>query len=113
MSEAKIEAKISKYLKSIGGYFFKVMMSSRKGTHDRVGLIPVVITEAMVGQKIGVFCSFEIKNEDGGDVSKLQLYHEKKIKQAGGLSGVVNSVEEVKQILALDDSGPAVITSES
>ena len=99
--ESKVEAKIMQHLKKVG-HFFKVMKSSRRGTHDRVGCVPVVITQDMVGMTFGRYCQIEVKKPKGGVKGDLQEYHHEKVLSLGGISGFAKSVADVEELLKSD-----------
>lgn len=87
--EKKIENGIKRYLDSIGAYHIKNhgSMYSKAGTPDIVACVQ------------GRFVAIEVKRESGGKVSELQKAHIKIIEQAGGLSMVACSVNDVKTTL--------------
>ena len=98
-SESVRQGKILKYLNAIGGYWIKVISANRSGVSDIIGACPVTITQGMVGSRVAVLCSFEVK--DGlGEPSELQWHHLKEVRDAGGIAAVVRSVEDVKETLA-------------
>lgn len=88
MQEKQIQKKIIDYLKSIGAYVIKTVVTSRSGVPDIIACYR------------GVFLAFEVKKEDGV-VSKLQEYNIQEIKKAGGTCAVVRSLDEVKRIIAI------------
>ena len=90
MREADIQKKITDYIEGLGGYVVKVIKASKAGTPDLVACID------------GMFYGFEVKTPTG-KASKLQEYHLKKIAQSGGISSIVRSVEDIKEIM-----GPSV-----
>jgi Holliday junction resolvase len=93
--ESVLQNKILAYLRDeVGGYWIKIHGSSyqSRGEPD------------IVGVHEGTFYAFEIKREDGkGVVSDLQLYKIKKIKEAGGVAMVINSLNAVKEIFDVKD----------
>ena len=52
----------------------------------------------------GRFCAFEVKRP-GGKLSRLKEVALGKIKAAGGVAGMVTSVEEVRQVLEKEGVG--------
>jgi Holliday junction resolvase len=94
-NESVLQNKILAYLRDeVGGYWIKIHGSSyqSRGEPD------------IVGVHKGIFYAFEIKREDGkGIVSELQLYKIKKIKEAGGVAMVINSLTAVKEIFDAKD----------
>lgn len=89
MKESQIQSKIIKYL-SQRAYVIKTIVTNRNGVPD------VIICYK------GKFVAFEIKAERGV-LSSLQTYNLTKIKENGGYSASVKSLEEVKDILAKID----------
>lgn len=90
MKEADIVKAILKYLKTVPKCFF---WKEHGGMYGRAG-IPDII--ACID---GRFYGFEVKTEDGKP-TKLQEATIRKIKNAGGISLIVRSVEEVKAVIA-------------
>jgi len=86
MTEAQTQKKIIDYLESLGAYVFKTIQCNRAGVADIVCCIQ------------GTFCAFEVKKEKGV-ISKLQVYHQGLVAEAGGRSAVVRSVQDVKDAL--------------
>jgi len=86
MYEQQIQTKILKYLKSIGAYSIKTVVSNRRGIPDIIACID------------GCFYAFEIKTNKGR-ILPLQEYELLKIKKAGGISSLVRSVEDVKKTI--------------
>jgi hypothetical protein len=72
-----------------------------KGSGDLIGWRSITITPEMVGQKIAVFASLEIKGPRGRATSEQVKWAENVIK-AGGLAGIVKSVDEAKKALAMN-----------
>ena len=88
MREKLIENKIKSYLKSKGAYYVKYFGNaySQNGVPD--------ILACYKGRFIGI----EVKNETG-KTSPLQDINLEQIKQAGGISLVARSVEDVSKII--------------
>lgn len=87
MLEKNIQKKILQYLKSIGAYAVKTMITSKNGVPD----VLVCYQSKFIG--------FEIK-QPNEKATVLQDYNLSLIQKAGGLGFVVRDVEEVKLILA-------------
>jgi Holliday junction resolvase len=89
--EKALENKIKKYLKSKGAYFIKTLggtPGTPNGTPDILACVA------------GKFVAFEVKRpDDKGRVSKLQIHHILKIRSAGGEAHVVQSLEEVEDLI--------------
>ena len=69
------------------------------GSGDLIGLKSVVVTPDMVGQRIAIFASIEVKKHNGR-VGKKQENWARMVKSLGGIAGVVRSVEEAWAVLA-------------
>lgn len=67
------------------------------GFSDLFGEVPVVITQEMVGQTIGVFAVIEVK--DKGKPTEKQLAFIKAVNDNGGRGGVARSVEDALRIV--------------
>jgi hypothetical protein len=97
--EAKIQTKVLKWLASQGAYNAKIIKASKSGVPDIVACVPLVITKDMVGKTLGVFAGLEVKSAVGV-ATDLQKYHLESISRAGGLGGVVRSVDDAKSLLS-------------
>ena len=71
-----------------------------KGSSDLIGFKTVEVTEQMVGQKLAVFTSIEVKTPKGR-TTKIQENWLRCIKSAGGISGVARSIEDAIKLLKL------------
>jgi ribosomal protein S19 len=68
------------------------------GSSDIIGITPVVITEDMVGQTIGVFTAPEIKA--GLDQpSEQQLKFIAMVKKLGGFAGICRNMDDYKKMI--------------
>lgn len=83
----KIEDRFIKY--GVGG----------EGASDLIGSTPVIITQEMVGKKIGVFTAIETKNATRKPTEK-QLNFINVIIEQGGIAGIARSVEDAILLLA-------------
>ena len=85
MKEQDIQRKIIKYLESVGAYVVKVVASNKSGTPDILACYR------------GIFLAVEVKRpETKTNVSELQEYNIKKIKEAGGIAIVSWDLDAVK-----------------
>lgn len=84
MTEQQIQTNILKYLKSIGAYAVKTIVSSKSGTPDILCCYQ------------GKFLAIEVKRK-GGIVSALQDYTIRKIQDAEGIAMIAYGVEDVKE----------------
>lgn len=76
------------------------------GIPDRVGCVPVVVTEAMVGKKIGLFVAVECKapgrrQEPRRGMSANQDEKRQAIRDAGGIAICADGAEDL-QFLSLE-----------
>lgn len=69
----------------------KVNGDSPDGIHDTIGYTSMIITSEMVGRRVAVFTSLEIKESEGGVVTDEQLKFCETIRKAGGISGIASS----------------------
>lgn len=73
------------------------------GIHDRIGCVPMVVTEAMVGKTIGLFVSIEAKKpgrrgEKDRGMSPPQKRHMDRIHAAHGISIVCDGYEDLHEL---------------
>ena len=90
--EDKVQKQIQDYLKNIGAYRFKVHgeIFMRAGIPDIISCYK------------GRFIGLEVK--DGNNTaSELQKAHGRQIVKAGGIFGIVYSVEDVQKLLKEND----------
>ena len=88
--EKDIQHRIIKYLKGLGAYVIKTILSNRNGIPDIIMCYK------------GKFLAFEVKDLKG-KITPLQEYNIKLIQEAGGKAYLVRSVEEVKNVLEAID----------
>ena len=69
-----------------------------KGGSDLIGITPVTITPDMVGQTIGVFTAQEIKTRTGRTTQEQDRFIAA-VLAAGGIAGVVRSVDDALELL--------------
>jgi len=72
-----------------------------KGSADLIGWRSIIVTPEMVGQKLAVFASVEVKSAKGRATLEQKTWHANVI-NAGGLSVIAHSAEEAKKGLALN-----------
>jgi hypothetical protein len=75
-----------------------VQFGLAKGSADLIGWRTMTITPEMVGQRIAVFTSLEIKTPSGR-LSPAQTHWLNAVRTAGGLVGVARSVADAVTIL--------------
>lgn len=71
------------------------------GSADLIGWKSVTITPEMVGTRIALFCSLEIKRPGKAAIRPEQLNWRRVVSEAGGLAGIVSSKEEARKTLAI------------
>lgn len=76
----------------------RITYGLQPGSGDLIGWRTVEITPDMVGQRVAVFLSAEVKNRRGR-VSAAQRRWIDVVNAAGGLAGVVRSEEDAEQLL--------------
>jgi hypothetical protein len=69
-----------------------------RGSADLIGWRTVVVTPEMVGQRIAVFTSIEVKTRTGR-LAPAQQHWLQAVKAAGGVAGVARSVGDALQII--------------
>lgn len=72
-----------------------------KGSGDLIGWRVVEITPEMVGQRVALFVSLEVKGPTGRGTKEQQAFVGV-VNQAGGRAGFVRTVEEAALILGVD-----------
>lgn len=89
VKEKKIVSDILRYLKTLDGCFF---FKEHGGMYGTAGIPDLIICYK------GNFIGLEVKT-DTGRATDLQLATIRKIQRAGGIAGVVRSVDEVKSVI--------------
>ena len=75
-----------------------VQFGLARGSADVIGWRSVVITPEMVGQRVAIFLSLEVKTETGR-LRPEQRNWLRAVQQAGGAAGVVRSVDDALRIV--------------
>jgi hypothetical protein len=75
-----------------------VQFGLAKGSADLIGWTTRTITPDMVGQRVAVFTSIEVK-APAGRVSPEQRQWMEAVQAAGGIAGVARSVEDALRIV--------------
>ena len=70
-----------------------------KGAGGLLGWRSITITPEMVGQRVAVFASIEVKSTTGRVRQEQQQWLDA-VQAAGGIAGVARSVEDAHQLLA-------------
>ena len=72
-----------------------------EGSSDLIGWRSLIITPEMVGERIAVFAALEVKSKTGRATAGQKNFCERVI-EAGGLAGIVKSLDDAKKVLAID-----------
>ena len=75
-----------------------VQFGLAKGSADLIGWTTRTITPDMVGQRVAIFTSIEVKSPTGR-VSPEQRQWMEAVQTAGGIAGVARSVEDALRIV--------------
>ena len=70
-----------------------------RGSADLIGWRTVTITQAMVGSRLAIFTSIEVKTPTGRISPEQQAWLEA-VTQAGGLAGIARSVTDAQSLLS-------------
>lgn len=68
------------------------------GTSDLIGWTSKIITDDMVGQRVAVFTALEVKTSTGRPTDAQKAFVEV-VKEAGGIAGIVRSVEQAQELM--------------
>lgn len=71
------------------------------GSADLIGWRSIVITPEMVGMRVAVMASLEIKRPGRAYVRPEQVNWQRVVSAAGGMAGIVSSSEEARKVLAI------------
>jgi hypothetical protein len=75
-----------------------------KGSADLIGWTTRTITPDMVGQRVAVFTSIEVKTATGRLRPEQRQWLEA-VQAAGGIAGVARSVEDAQRLTTADHGG--------
>lgn len=70
-----------------------------RGSADLIGWRTITVTPDMVGTRLAVFCSIEVKTPTGRVRPEQQAWLDA-VQQAGGIAGVARSVSDALTIVA-------------
>lgn len=76
-----------------------VQFGLARGSADLIGWRTVIITPEMVGQRLAVFTSIEVKTPTGRVRSEQQAWLAC-VQQCGGIAGVARSIADATQIIS-------------
>ena len=72
-----------------------------EGSSDLIGWRSLIITPEMVCERVAVFAALEVKSKTGRATAGQKNFCERVI-EAGGLAGIVKSLDDAKKALAID-----------
>jgi hypothetical protein len=72
-----------------------------RGSGDLIGWRIVTVTPEMVGQRVAVFASVEVKT-DTGRPTEHQIHWADVVRDAGGFSGIARNPSQARHLLGLE-----------
>ena len=106
VTENHVKALVKKWFDDRGAWSYAPIQNGLgvHGIHDRIGCVPVTVTQEMVGKKVGLFVSIECKRpgrrgEKDSGMSRHQMLVMQAIRESCGIAG---SVDGEAGVLALD-----------
>ena len=84
----------------------KIRFGLCPGSADLIGWHEVLVTPEMVGQKLAVFLSIEVKNSSGRVRPEQKIWKDA-IDGAGGIAGICRSKEDAVKLLSKNTCGNA------
>src|SRR3990167_5991454 len=104
-TEADVKALVKAWFdeRGAGSYAPEQNGLGGQGIHDRIGCVPVTVTQEMVGKRIGLFVSVECKKpgrrgELNWGLSKHQSLVMMAINNAAGLSRVCDGLDDLTKL---------------
>ena len=101
-TEVHVKDMVRQWYDAHGAHHYAIVQSGLgvHGLHDRVGTIPIVVTQAMVGKRIGLTVTVESKrpgrrNEKDRGMSKHQVLFKEGVQRAGGVSICCDGQEDL------------------
>lgn len=108
-TENDVKALVKRWFDEHGAWHYAPIQNGMgvHGIPDRIGCVPIVVTEAMVGKRIGMFVAVECKaphriNEKDGGMSKHQANNIRAIDEAGGIGLVAHHglvIDDVRDLI--------------
>lgn len=83
----------------IDAYGQRVRYGLGSGSPDLVGWLPRIVTPELLGERIAQFLAVEVKASPRHRPSREQAKWLEACRAAGGLAGVVSSVEELESLI--------------
>ncbi len=104
-TENHVKALVADWFKQHGAWSYAPIQNGLgvHGIHDRIGCVPVVVTQDMVGKKIGLFVSVECKKpgrrqEPRRGMSAHQYENGKAINLAHGVAWCVDGLDDLEDL---------------
>lgn len=94
----KVEKEFVNLSQIVLSFYRRIVFGLFPGSADLIGLKSIVITPEMVGKKIAVFVSLEIK-KPGEKLKDEQLQWLSVMQQRGAIAGVATSADEALELL--------------
>lgn len=105
VTEADVKDNVKDWFDGMSAWHVAVVQSGMgvHGIHDRLGCVPIVVTQAMVGKRIGLFVSVEAKKpgrrgEKDRGMSAHQRDHMIAINKASGISICCDGFEDLAHL---------------
>jgi len=93
--EKAVKSVVKRVLNDWGAYWFMSVPSGiGKSTVDFIACVPVMITQDMVGKRVGIFVGIETKRESVSEVTPRQQQILESMMDAGGAAVVIHDVSE-------------------
>ena len=71
-----------------------------RGSADLIGWRTITVTQAMVGTRLAIFTSIEVKTPTGGRIRPEQQAWLEAVHHAGGIAGIARSVTDAQALLS-------------
>ena len=101
--EAEVKGAIKKILSHRGAYWHMPLPPGNLNTVDFLCCIPTVVTEDMVGTRIGVFVAIEAKRVGVNEPTEKQAKTLEQIAKAGGASMLISTTDLLDIANIIDD----------
>ena len=102
-TENHVKDIVRQHLDGLNAHHFAVVQNGMgtHGIHDRIASAPIVVTQEMVGKRIGLFVTVEAKrpgrrNEKDRGMSKRQVIFMEDSRKAGGVSICCDGFEDLE-----------------
>jgi hypothetical protein len=95
--EARVKDELRRHMDAQAGVVHACYIPGMPGMPDRIACVPVLVTQPMVGSKIGVFVGIECKRTRAFR-TPIQRAVAKRIRRAGGIAIRVSSWAQVERL---------------